>query len=72
MKLGLEYRFIARYLTGEIESREEMVSLLATAIKQFAKRQMIWFRRDKEIQWLDMTGDPVAQATALIDEFLNR
>ena len=72
MKLGLEYRFIARYLTGEIESREEMVSLLATAIKQFAKRQMIWFRRDREIQWLDMTDDPVAQATALIDAFLNR
>ena len=72
MKLGLEYRFIARYLTGELESREEMVSLLATAIKQFAKRQMIWFRRDREIQWLDMTGDPVAQATALIDQFLNR
>ena len=48
-----------------------MVSLLATAIKQFAKRQMIWFRRDKEIQWLDMTGDPVAESSALIEGFLN-
>ena len=70
MKLGLEYRFIARYLTGDIASREEMVSLLATAIKQFAKRQMIWFRRDPDIQWLDMTADPVAQAKERIDRFL--
>ncbi len=71
-KLGLEYRFIARYLTGKIQSREEMVELLGTAIKQFAKRQMTWFRRDGDILWLDMTGDPVSQACLAIDEFLAR
>ena len=71
-KLGLEYRFIARYLTGKIQSREEMVELLGTAIKQFAKRQMTWFRRDGGILWLDMTGDPVSQACLAIDEFLAR
>ena len=70
MKLGLEYRFITRYLTGDLPDRDEMVSLLGTAIKQFAKRQMIWFRRDREIQWLDMTADPVAQACGIIDSFL--
>ena len=68
-KLGLEYRFITRYLTGEISGREEMTGLLATAIKQFAKRQMTWFRRDREIVWLDMKGDPVAQACGEIDNF---
>ena len=70
-KLGLEYRFITQYLTGEIPDKDEMLSLLATAIKQFAKRQMIWFRRDKEIHWLDMAGDPVSEACRLIDDFLN-
>ena len=70
MKLGLEYRFITQYLTGEISSREEMVERLSTAIKQFAKRQMTWFRRDKDILWLDMTGDPMTQASAAIDGFL--
>lgn len=69
-KLGLEYRFIAQYLNGEISSREEMVELLGIAIKQFAKRQMTWFRRDWEILWLDMTGDPVAQACGEIDRFI--
>ena len=69
-KLGLEYRYITQYLIGEIPSEAEMVELLATAIKQFAKRQMTWFRRDKEITWLDMTGNPVAQACGAIDGFL--
>ena len=71
-KLGLEYRFIAQYLNGEISSREEMVELLGTAIKQFAKRQMTWFRRDRDILWLDMTGNPVAQACGEIDRFIQR
>ena len=71
-KLGLEYRFITQYLIGEIPDRQEMIDLLALAIKQFAKRQMIWFRRDPEILWLDMTGDPVRQAREAIDRFLER
>ena len=70
-KLGLEYRFITRYLTGEITSREEMVTLLGNAIKQFAKRQRIWFRRDREIIYLDMKGDPLAEAAERIERFLN-
>ena len=70
-KLGLEYRFVTEYLLGEIGSEGEMLDLLATAIKQFAKRQMIWFRRDQEIRWLDMEGNPADQAAALIGEFLN-
>ena len=71
-KLGLEYRFITQYLIGEIPDRQEMIDLLALAIKQFAKRQMIWFRRDPEILWLDMTGDPVRQAREAIDRFLEQ
>lgn len=69
LKLGLEYRFITQYITGEIETEEEMCAQLSLAIKRFAKRQMIWFRRDKEIQWLDMLGDPYAQACDLIRAF---
>ena len=70
IKLGLEYRFITRYLTGEISSLEEMKRLLSIAIKQFAKRQMTWFRRNGSIHWLDMHGDPVGEACALIDAFM--
>lgn len=69
IKLGLEYKFITQYLRGDY-TLEEMKGLLATAIKQFAKRQMIWFRRDPSIHWLDMTADPMGEACALIDAFL--
>ena len=40
---GLEYKFVTLYITGEL-SFEEMRTQLATAIHQFAKRQMTWFR----------------------------
>ena len=40
---GLEYKFVTLYLIGEL-SFEEMRQQLATAIHQFAKRQMTWFR----------------------------
>ena len=70
-KLGLEYRYITQYLTGEIASEAEMCTQLSLAIKRFAKRQMTWFRREKDMHWLDMTADPFAQACALIDDFLH-
>ena len=41
--LGLEYRYISRLLKGEY-SKDEMTSLLNTAIHQFAKKQMTFFR----------------------------
>ena len=40
---GLEYKFVTLHLLGQL-SLEEMRSQLATAIHQFAKRQMTWFR----------------------------
>lgn len=40
---GLEYKFVTQYLLGEL-SYDEMYLRLATAIHQFAKRQMTWFR----------------------------
>ena len=67
--LGLEYRFITRYLMGDM-SREDMVEKLAIAIKQFAKRQMTWFRRNPDIVWLDMAGDYMAQACEATEAFL--
>ena len=51
---GLEYKFVTLYLTGAL-SYDEMVTKLQTAIHQFAKRQMTWFRgmerRGIVIEW---------------------
>ena len=40
---GLEYKFVTLHLTGEL-TFDQMRTQLATAIHQFAKRQMTWFR----------------------------
>ena len=40
---GLEYKFVTLYIIGEL-TYEQMRTQLATAIHQFAKRQMTWFR----------------------------
>ena len=40
---GLEYKFVTQHVIGEL-TFEEMRQQLATAIHQFAKRQMTWFR----------------------------
>lgn len=53
---GLEYRYITRYIMGKIDYGT-MFQQLNTAIHQFAKRQMTWFRRMERkgtpIYWLD-------------------
>jgi len=69
MKLGLEYRFLTRYLLGEMPY-ELMVEELSRAIKKFAKRQVTWFKKTENLHWLDMENDPVSQAVSLIDAFL--
>ena len=55
---GLEYKYLTLYVTGAL-SYEEMFHGLETAIHQFAKRQMTWFRgmerRGLKIHWLDAT-----------------
>lgn len=53
---GLEYKYLTLYVTGKL-SYDEMFTSLNTAIHQFAKRQMTWFRKMEregfEIRWLD-------------------
>lgn len=53
---GLEYRYLGKYLQGEL-SRNDMFQKLNSAIHQFAKRQETWFRRMERhginINWID-------------------
>jgi len=69
-RLGLEYRYITWYLSGKYGSFETFYNELSHAIKQFAKRQVTWFKREQSIHWLDMQSNPAAQASRLIDAFL--
>ena len=66
--LGLEYRFISRWLRGEFASEGEMVERLKYAIHDFTRRQLTWFRKDTRIVWLE--GYDVARAEELVEDFL--
>ena len=70
---GLEYKFLTQYAIGEL-TFDEMFHQLETAIHQFAKRQMTWFRgmerRGFTIHWLDATlpmEKKIEQITNLMD-----
>ncbi len=71
--LGLEYQYISKYLLQEL-SYHEMFVKLETAIHQYAKRQMTWFRKmEREgftIHWLDATA-AINENIALIKQIIN-
>ena len=51
---GLGYKELLSYLEGEI-SLDEAVYLIKRDTRHFAKRQLTWFRREKEVIWIDKT-----------------
>ena len=68
-KLGLEYRFITRYLRGELGTLDDLRLQLGIAIRQFAKGQLTWFKRDSRIIWLDPFRDYFQEACDRIREW---
>ncbi len=67
---GLEYRFIAQYLQGQM-AYDDMVQKLSIAIGKFAKRQETFFRRMEKngvvIHWLDGQGEPFEELCTIVD-----
>ena len=49
---GLGYKEILRYLEGEL-TLEEAFYLIKRDTRHFAKRQLTWFRREKEVIWVE-------------------
>ncbi|MDO4297472.1 MAG: tRNA (adenosine(37)-N6)-dimethylallyltransferase MiaA [Lachnospiraceae bacterium] len=49
---GLGYKEILAYLDGEM-SLEEAVRILKRDTRHFAKRQLTWFRRERDVTWVD-------------------
>ncbi len=47
---GLEYKYVALFLQNKI-TEDEMKEQLLRAIKQYAKRQLTWWKRNQEIHW---------------------
>ncbi|MBI4068404.1 tRNA (adenosine(37)-N6)-dimethylallyltransferase MiaA [Candidatus Kaiserbacteria bacterium] len=69
-ELGLEYRYLALYLQGKI-SKEELVEQLSAKIWQYARRQVIYWKRNKDIQW-DSLASLNKKKAAMVRDFLER
>jgi len=69
--LGLEYRYTYRYIAGMYDSYDAYFEQLNTEINKFSKRQMTWFRKEKNVIWLDMNKDFESQAILCVENFLN-
>ncbi|MDP2918273.1 MAG: tRNA dimethylallyltransferase, partial [bacterium] len=65
--LGLEYRWIAKYLQKKA-TYQEMTYRLQKEIEHFSKRQMTWFKRDNRIYWVRNKK----QAQKLINKFIKK
>ena len=50
-------------------TKEDVVNKLFMEIRHLAKEQMTWFRKRSDIHWLDMSADPVEEASRLIADF---
>lgn len=72
---GLGYRQVAAHLAGEYDW-DEMVRRFKRDTRRFAKRQMTWFRQERDVTWLKLDeSEPVDRAVQrivnLIDRFLS-
>jgi tRNA dimethylallyltransferase len=66
-ELGLEYRYVARFLQNQI-TVDIMFEQLKNEIWQYAKRQRTWFKRDERIKWFKNTDK--VKIKKVVSEFL--
>ena len=53
---GLGYKEVVEYFEGNL-TREEMIDKIKQESRRYAKRQLTWFRKNKETIWLDSSDD---------------
>ena len=49
---GLGYKEVVEYLEGKI-SKDDMIEKIKQETRRYAKRQLTWFRKNKQTIWLD-------------------
>lgn len=65
---SLGYKEIGGYITGEV-SLDEAVELIKKRTRNYAKRQMTWFRKEPDLNWIDVTG--IIDAAKILAKVLN-
>ena len=65
---GLGYKEVAEYIRGNI-TKEEMIEKLKGDTRKYAKRQLTWFRRYKNIIWLNGLEDANKNINIILGEY---
>jgi tRNA dimethylallyltransferase len=63
---GIGYKEILDYLEGSVPTLEAALRRTADRTRQLARRQRMWFRRDRRITWIGSRGNPLATLPALL------
>lgn len=66
---GLGYKEVVEYFNG-ILTRQEMIDKIKQESRRYAKRQLTWFRKNKEIIWLDSNKNTMQENIDIILEEL--
>lgn len=67
---GLGYKEVVAYLKNEC-SKEEMIEKIKMETRRYAKRQLTWFRKNKETIWIDAEND-ISENIKLIEDTYNK
>lgn len=71
-ELGLEYAVAVEFLEGKIDF-DEMLEKMKSKVRQYAKRQMVWFKREKNIFWFDISDkDYLYQVENLVTKWYHQ
>jgi tRNA dimethylallyltransferase len=69
---SIGYKQVVQFLSGEID-RDAAIVLAQQAHRNYAKRQMTWFRREPDVTWLPGFGneaETVKQAIGIVEKQL--
>lgn len=66
---GIGYKEILSYLDGEI-TLEEAINLIKQGSRNYAKRQLTWFRKDSRVNWVDK--DSFKDESELVEYIINK
>ena len=64
---GLGYKEVVQYLNKEY-TKEEMIENIKMQTRRYAKRQLTWFRKNKQTIWLDGTNEIQNNINIILEE----
>lgn len=65
---GLGYKEVVAYFNHDME-KEEMIETIKRETRRYAKRQMTWFKRYKDITWLNGADDVQNNINVILEEY---